>query len=77
MQTAFDLNAEQVNKIRPILSTGIAEVIQLRKESLRKISACRTKFLDQIATYLNPEQQEKIHKFQRKKDAELQKQLEY
>lgn len=76
LRQVLDLNAEQTQTIRPILSTAVAEIIQLRKESLRKISDCRTKYLDLIAVHLNPEQQEKIRGFERKKDAELQRQLQ-
>lgn len=76
MQKMLDLNAEQIQTIRPILTTAVAEIIQLRKESLRKISDCRTKYLDLIAVHLKPEQQEIIRGFERKKDAELQKQLQ-
>lgn len=76
MKTMLDLNAQQIDEIRPILTTAVTEVIQLRKESLRRISDCRSKYLEQIAVHLNPQQQEIIRSFVRRKDAELQKQLE-
>ncbi len=76
LQTVLNLSAVQVQTIRPILTTGVAEIVQLRKESLRKISDCRTKYLELIAVHLNPDQQEKIRQFEHRKDAELKKQLE-
>ncbi len=75
LQIKFDLSAEQVEAIRPIVASGIAEVVQLRKDSLRKIVACRSKYLEQIMQHLQPQQQADIRRFMREKDEELQKQL--
>lgn len=75
LTSKLDLSSEQVQKIRPIIASGLGEVIELRKESLKKIYDCRNRGLDQIALQLTPEQQVKLRDFMRKRDEELQQQL--
>lgn len=75
MHAKLDVTDEQVEKVRPILVRGIADIIQMRKEALKKILDRRIQFFEEIRSELTPEQQKKMEQYIKDKNAEIRQKL--
>ncbi len=73
LKSELDLSPKQIEKLRPVIRSGLLQMGELRREALNRINQCQAEMMEKVTLDLSPKQADKLREILHKKDADLQK----